>query len=373
MSVINQRNPVKKSEIKMVQLIVHPGNTGWILEKIANRLKENFESMGVSAQILDSPHGAPDVVFYLHFGHQGIIGSNVDKYSARLKSAFVTHVDDSAKVKLISNLQIAGVDLVFMSPAHSLEISSMLGFPKSFFNILLGTDLVNTKRRMKIGIFSKCFPDGRKNEKWLIEFAKKNSLEDCEFIFIGVGWERIRDRLEAAGAQVKLYDGIQYPYPEYSDFPRFYKDLDLYIYPGFDEGAMGALDAYVLGVHLLISNQGFHKEFEIEDSSFFSNYEEFSLNLKSALQKYRDHQKALEVWTWTNTAATLMNHWSETLEASGGLMSVDQKEGRSALLTKLNSKNRKKYFIFIRRRSSRFVKIRLRNRIIRIFKSFFRL
>ena len=363
---------MKNSEsIKVVQLIVHPGNAGWILEKIAIRLKEKFELGGSRVQILDSPLGDSDVVFYLYFGHQGINNRNVEKYSTRLKSAFVTHVDDSAKVNQISKLYKAGVDLVFMSPAHALEISSMLGFPNPFFNILLGTDLVEAKRRMKIGIFSKCFADGRKNEEWLVDLAKKERLEGCEFIFIGTGWERIRDRLEVAGAQVKLHDGIQHPYPEYSEFPSFYRSLDLYLYPGFDEGAMGSLDAYVLGVKLLISRQGFHKEFALDETSFFSNYQEFHEKFMLALYGYREHQKTLEMWSWENCADSLFEHWAQVLQTSSGSIVTPLPNANSHFLSRWNSNYRRKYFIFIIRRARRFINIRLRNWVIRKYKNRF--
>lgn len=372
MSAINERISVKSSDsIRMVQLIVDPGNAGWILEKIAVRLKEKFQLGGIDVQILDCPNGDSDVVYWLYFGHRGIIDRDLDKYSTRLKSALVTHVDDAAKVNRVKKLHKVGVDLVFMSPAHSLEISSMLGFSKPFFNILLGTDLVEVKRRMKIGIFSKCFSDGRKNEGWLVELAKKENLEECEFIFIGTGWDGIRDKLEASGAQVNLYDGVQHPYPEYSKFPSFYRSLDLYLYAGFDEGAMGSLDAYVLGVKLLISRQGFHKEFDLDDTSFFSNYQEFHEKFMRNLVEYRNHQRTLEAWSWGKCADSLLEHWTQVLQPSSASITTQESDDNSQFLTKWKKNYRRTYFIFIFRRTTRFINIRLRNWIIRKYKSRF--
>jgi hypothetical protein len=359
-------------KISMVQLIVDPGNAGWILEKIALRLKEQFEMNGSSVQILDSPTDTSDVVFWLYFGHRGILSSNLDLYSTRLKSALVTHVDDSAKVNRIRKLNQTGVDLVFMSAAHALEISSMVGSPIPFFNILLGTDFVERNRKMKIGIFSKCFPDGRKNEEWLVRLAKKVQLQDCEFVIIGSGWERIRKVLEGSGAQVKLYDGSQYPYPDYSEFPTIYRSLDLYLYTGFDEGAMGSLDAYVLGVRLLISRQGFHKEFETDANSQFSNYQEFEKKFIQSLEEYRVAQKSLQKWSWENCATSLMAHWSSELSL---LSDTHQLEKRNPSFLSESLQNRSELSvrtIYKARSIKRLLLIRIPSAIFRRVKVFFK-
>ena len=365
---------MKNSEsIKTVQLIVHPGNAGWILEKIAIRLKEKFKIDGLDVQILESPRGDSDIVFWLYFGHRGIVKNGGGSYTTRLKSAFVTHVDDATKLNIIRRLNEDGVDLVFMSPSHSHEISSMLGFTEPFFNILLGTDLVETEQKMKIGLFSKCFDDGRKNEAWLVELAKKENLKDCEFIFIGTGWNRIRDELEAAGAEVKLYDGIQYPYPDYSEFPTFYRSLDLYLNLGFDEGSMGSLDAYVLGVKLLVSRQGFHNEFDRDADSFFSNYQEFSDKFIKNLEHHRSYQKAIKMWSWTNTADFLLNHWKQKLVFSNHSTSIHITNADVQHSAKWSRKHRRTYFTFMGRAVDRFINIRLRDGITRKLKSRFHL
>lgn len=359
-------------KISTVQLIVDPGNAGWILEKIALRLKEQFEMNGSRVQILDSPIGTSDVVFWLYFGHRGILSLNLDTYSTLLKSTLVTHVDDSAKVNRIRNLSQVGVDLVFMSAAHSLEISSMIGSPIPFFNILLGTDLVENNRKMKIGIFSKCFPDGRKNEEWLVRLAKKVDLQDCEFVIIGTGWERIRKVLEGSGALVKLYDGNQYPYPDYSEFPAFYKLLDLYLYTGFDEGAMGSLDAYVLGVKLLISRQGFHKEFQTDANSQFSNYQEFEEKFIQNLEEYRVAQKNLQKWTWESCATSLMAHWESELTLTSDSYNLG-KRNPSILRESLQSRSAFSVRAIYKTRSiKRLLLIRIPGALFRRVKAFLR-
>ena len=84
--------------------MAHPGNERRSLEKIAIRLKEKFELIGIDVQILDFLIDGSGVVFWLSFRHQGIIDVHLDKYSTRLKSAVISHVDDSDKVNQIRKL-----------------------------------------------------------------------------------------------------------------------------------------------------------------------------------------------------------------------------------------------------------------------------
>lgn len=361
--------------IKSIQLIANPSEAGWVFGKIARRLKEVLETRGLNVQIIDEPEGNSDVVFWLYFRYPGILASGVGKYTTRLKSTYVTHVDDSAKLEQIRKLKSDNADLIFMSPAHSLEISSMLALEDPFFSLLIGTDLAENDTKMRIGMFSNCYADGRKNEKWLARLAQEESLKDCDFVFIGTGWKKIGDKLKASGAQVELYDDIHRPYPPYSEFPSFYNSLDLYIYLGFDEGAMGSIDAYVLGTKLLISRQGYHEEFDLDDASFFSNYDEFKGKFVQILNVHRMHQENIKKWSWSNCAENLLKHWEMEFQQRDNIAANEAMDISLQIPTRINPKYRKLYFIFVKRRIQHFFQIsfhlRLRPWLRRKYKKFF--
>ena len=354
--------------VNSIQLIADPGKAGWVFGKIARRIQEELETKGLNVKIVGKPEGTSDVVFWLYFRTPGILDREGGKYSTRLKSTYVTHIDNSIKLSQIKKLKMAEFDMVFMSPSHSNKISSMLSLPNPFPSVLLGTDLVEHEHKMRIGFFSNCYADGRKNEKWLVSLAREVNLKDCEFIFLGTGWGKIGNILENVGAHVEIYDDVQRPYPPYSDFPLFYDSLDLYLNLGFDEGAMGAIDAYVLGTKLLISKQGYHEDFVLDDSSFFSDYHEFKGKFVKILDTHRIHQENIKMWSWSNCASNLLKHWEEELQLRNILATDENERPILQIPTRLNPKYRKLYFIFVKRRAQHFVQLRLKPWLLRKYK-----
>jgi hypothetical protein len=311
-------------EVRSIQIIfAHPSSNNWILGKIARKIKENFEAIGLSVEILNFPTGKSDVVFWIgkssgplwrHFLQVGIAKTS-PTYETRLESVLVTHIDDLFKVQNIKNLHKNGDDLVFMSNSHADLVANLAKISPRPFAARFGSDFAESYlyERFVVGIFSKVYPDGRKNEDWLVDYAKNNSALNLEFLIIGAGWTQTVKRLRALGVLVRLYDGVENSYPAYESFPDFYRDLSLYIYLGFDEGAMGCLDAYILGVPLLISKQGFHLDFQLAETDYFTDYKDFENKLNLTRSIYaQDVQKKLE-WTWEATSRQLLKHWGEVL------------------------------------------------------------
>jgi len=86
--------------------------------------------------------------------------------------------------------------------------------------------------------------------------------------------------------------------PNYSNIKEYYDYIDLYIYFGFDEGALGSLDAYVFKKDLLVSRQGFHTEFFLDENSFVDN--QLDAQEKFILKKNNFEQwaESLSKWNW---------------------------------------------------------------------------
>jgi hypothetical protein len=299
--------------IKSVQLVLHPDQEGWILHKIGQRIKAELELMEIETKIVSDPEGNADVFFWLYYGHSGIIEHAKNNPEKGIRSAFVTHVDDAAKTSKVAKLVNSNIDLVFMSEDHANTVSAGLGLDK-FFNILLGSDLSAYDAPYRIGIFSKRFSDGRKNEKWLIRLAEEIDLSKVEIIFVGSGWKEIASKLQSLGVSTVRYDDDENRYPEYSEFPDIYKTLDLFLSPSFDEGSMGSLDAFIIGKDMLISRHGFHLELELDEENYLDSYEDLKAKLTVRLDKFVKRRMQARDWSWKNTTFALLGHWNSINE-----------------------------------------------------------
>jgi hypothetical protein len=349
----------------VIQLIVDPINSGWIIGKIARRIAEGFEAKGYSVQILGQPIGISDVVFWMYYGDLGILGGSDLNYRTKIKSALVTHVDDANKLRQVKRIADANIDLVFMSQEHAKSISRLLEFKERPFNILAGSDLVDQRRKMRVGLFTKTFPDSRKNEEWLMLLAKEVDLQSCELVIVGTGWNKICNRLRKLGINVEVYDGIELDYPKYSDFPAIYNTLDLYVYLGFDEGSMGALDAFLLKCEMLISRQGFHLEFNLGEESYFSDYNEFKSKFLIRMEQYRIQEDRYSSWSWARTIESLEEHWILHLE-NPNLLEAKKFQELNFLEKILHFyKERRDYWKLLKQSLVRFFKLRLKNLIMR--------
>jgi hypothetical protein len=90
----------------------------------------------------------------------------------------------------------------------------------SYFDLPL-SDFNDHVRPFRIGIVSKCYPDGRKNENWLIKFAKDGILSNCEFAVVGEGWEETIANLRVMGIPCEIFsksNGNAIPYEEIKSF-----------------------------------------------------------------------------------------------------------------------------------------------------------
>jgi hypothetical protein len=257
--------------------------------------------------VSDKPSPDSKLNFWMHYMDKTLLSFLKESKNKDLKRkvALVTHVDDSIKLARVKFLSDSGVQLIFMSPQHALEVQMKLGIERPFDFALLPSDYAFSPRKFKMGIVSRCYPDGRKNEKWLIEFAKKNIFSNTEIHFVGQGWESTSSKLRELGIETHLYDGKENEYPSYADIYKFYQTIDLYFYFGFDEGAMGSLDAYIFKCDYLISDQGFHSLFEADGDSLFTDIEDARIKLKQKIVTFERWSESINQWTWDSYSATL--------------------------------------------------------------------
>jgi len=291
-----------------IRLVLDGGNHGWILEKIAIRLQAHISELGITCDIAAAPSHDASVNFWMQYTDRTLMDViRTSTIPPRFKAlALVTHVDESFKLARIKQLEESGVGLMFMSEFHAKEIKSMLNYEKDFWTALIPSDHNSGPRKFRIGLVSKWYPDGRKNESWIIDFAKMGLLDNCEFSVVGQGWEETVSVLRSYGVECRIFNGVEDRVPDYLNIKEYYDYIDLYIYFGFDEGALGSLDAYVFKRDLLVSRQGFHTEFILDENSFVDSQldaqEKFILKKKN----FEQWAESLSKWTWNLYVENLM-------------------------------------------------------------------
>lgn len=195
--------------------------------------------------------------------------------NAKVNVVFITHTDDIIKERELTKMKDNFDAYLCMSPEDKQFLVELGYDTNKVFGINLPTRNKYV-RPLSIGIFSRCYPDKRKNEDWLLEFCKSNKNSKlCVFVFIGDGWGEFVNKLNLLGCSfewINIHRSMPY---EYIFQQLKLAELDYYIYMGMDGGAMGSYDAYAMGTSLCISDDGYHKSIPSKDF-FFNTREEFS-------------------------------------------------------------------------------------------------
>lgn len=253
----------------------------WILEILGDDICKGLEEVGYRCRKGQyDDYDGEDISFHMWW-----IEAEPHPH-AKINAVFITHTDDAYKEFKLKKMKDE-FDLFFcMSPEDSRFLIE-LGFDKAkVFGINL--PVRNTYvRPLSVGIFSRCYPDNRKKEEWLLNFCKSNpNSKLVDFVFIGAGWGDFVKKLSSIGCSFQWHNVSRNMPFEYLYQQLKMTNLDYYIYMGMDGGAMGSYDAYAMGATLCISDDGYHKG--IPDLDYpFSTEEEFSVQLGLIVDRQR--------------------------------------------------------------------------------------
>lgn len=278
--------------------------SNWIFKIIAEDICREAKKLGLICRLgkLDEYQGE-DIVYHMWWRLA------VPVKCAKLNSVFVTHTDDALKEHDLKSMKDSFDSFVCMSPEDAKFLCD-LGYDPSK---VVGIDLParNTYiRPLSVGIFSACYPDGRKNEQWIIDYCETDeNAKLLNFVFIGTGWYRILQRLEELSISFEWHNVPRsLPY-EYQFQQDVLKNVDYYMYVGMDGGAMGTLDAYAMGCRLIVTYDGFHQTIPNIDYAFDTK-EGFIQQMKSIARKQRDKIDFYGQRTSENYVKRLVKVWN---------------------------------------------------------------
>jgi len=288
---------------KSIYLSIAGVDPGWIIGKISDDIQNVLQSRGVTCRAgPPSQYNNENICYHLGYAYAK------PERNAEVNSVFVTHIDDRFKEGLIkSNMDKFDSFICMSSDDRNYLISLGFDQEKVFGPPLpVRNDYV---RPLSLGIFSSCYRDGRKNEKWLLRFAQSNpDASLLNYVFIGRAWGGFLEKFSKLGASFEWHvvDGAL-PY-EYKFQQEKLSRLDYYFYLGYDGGAMGSYDGYAYGNRLILINESYHLDIPNVEHPI-TNYDDFNGAFTTIAAKQREKidffsnncvskyvDKLLEIW-----------------------------------------------------------------------------
>lgn len=277
------------------------GDTGWILRKFADRMKQYLEESEIKVSISAESRADVDINHHIQGGSY---------YPYPNDTLMITHLDDYKKVAVLrKQLEVARIGICMSR--DTLEMLKGHGIPANkLCYINPAQDGVIKPKKYKIGITHRCYDtyDVRKRADAILDIVEGVNSEYFKFIIMGSGWNRIIKALQEKGFEVEYYDEFVY-----DTYTTIMQEIDYYLYIGFDEGSMGYLDALAAGAGTIVTPQGFHLDVDCDIDYPCRNVAQFRNAFVDLQKKRMRRTEAVREWTWRNYVDKHMEIWDYIL------------------------------------------------------------
>ncbi len=302
--------------------IVEPDNQGWIIERLMRDLAGELASRGMTVRIgPGSGYRQEEVIFNSRFL------SALSEERARVNSLFITHVDDRSKELDLKASFARFNSFVCLSPHDAEYVSALKGDDRGVVGIELPVREVSAPP-IRIALFSARYDDGRKNERWLIDFFRNKSAADrgaVTLCFLGWGWESFCEELGELEMSYEIHRYSRYTPGEYEMYKTTLAGCDVLVYPGFDGGAMSVYDGLNAGIEVLASNISYHRGLG-DFVALFDDEAGFHRELGRLLERRAARIELLRSRTVSTYATRLLAHWN--VQAGAGAQPADSSAPR---------------------------------------------
>jgi hypothetical protein len=294
--------------------IVQPEDQGWIIERLMRDIAGELNARGIATSIgSGSGYRGEQVIFNSRF----LIPLRDSR--ASVTSLFITHIDDRVKEFELRSTLDSFDSFVCLSPHDAEFVAALKGDRSGVVGIELpAREMV--VRPIRIAFFSACYPDGRKNEQWIVEcFRDRPAQQRAAFVFcfMGWGWESFCEQLADLDMNYEVYRYSRFFPGEYQLYKDVLKSTDVLIYPGFDGGAMSVYDAIGAGIDVLASDISYHRGLG-DTVALFADREQFNAHIDRLLGKYQARVSALSSRSVKAYVDRLLDHWATVMSNRGG-------------------------------------------------------
>jgi hypothetical protein len=235
---------------------------GWIIEAIARQWQNELSRNGHEVKI-DFQDADRASQIHIHF-----IADEARPVDGRLNIVFVTHLDFYWKILNCIQLHKKGVSFICMSKQTERVLRKFM--PRAqIFAITpqsLHFGLIPTPKKITFGLFFRLYDDNRKNRdaiELLVNTVIENSPKASLLIY-GAGFEGI---LRGKSGNSITYFPILPGQFDVDSYRSYLRMCDYVVSFGRDEGAISILDAATLGIPVLATNQGYHRDLPLPTGS----------------------------------------------------------------------------------------------------------
>jgi hypothetical protein len=286
-----------------VNLLSYEPAGGWILYDYAVKLAAALKPHASAATVGFGQAPGFDVTF--HVNYAGLRQIQVPG----LHCTMVTHIDTPEKFNLVRTQAAAGVLGFCMSEETARRLNTLTGYTR-FFNFAPPAMISAPPRTLAMMIAGRLYDDGRKNERWAIDFFKCFRPADLVIRVMGSGWGPVLEPLRRQGYAVEQTDDYQ---PEL--YHSWLKASDHLLITGNDEGALSALDALVHGVVPIVTAQGYHLEQEGEVLLYATHEQLMRLAAKLRARLDEANEARHRLTDWNGFAIRHADHWAAQIAA----------------------------------------------------------
>lgn len=277
-------------------------NDGWIFGKFADKLYEELTALGHDVSIDTIPDPEADVNHYIFYGY-------LTKYLQRCRgitTTMITHVDTAIKMELIKYQTHMNTVGICMSKDTMEKLTSWGIERNKICYVNPAQDGLIKPRKTVLGITNRCYgkTDFRKNDELVYEICKRIDPAFFEWKIMGEGWNSIVEKITRLGFKVAYYDCF-----DRRIYNELMPSLDYWLYYGFDEGAMGYLDAMAAGVNTIVTPQGYHLDTTPMPTYLCKTIDDFANTLLSIQNEKVKIVASVKDWTWENYAKKHLEIW----------------------------------------------------------------
>ncbi len=274
---------------------------GWILQKIAMRMERELKKIGVEVSISEDTLPDYDINHHIQFATYNPYPND---------TIMVSHIDGVKSLSILrKQLEIAAMAICMSR--QTMEYLCSMGLPReklSYINPAHDSEI--PIKKYVIGITHRCYDnvDVRKRTKAILDIMDVIDPRYFKFIIMGAGWDSIVSSLRERSIEVDYYPGF-----ELERYKVILKEMDYYLFIGFDEGSMGYLDALSAGVGTIVTPQGFHLDNNCPIDYPCRTIPDFRAAFLDLQEKRMRKVKSVSNWTWDLYVKKHMDIWNYIL------------------------------------------------------------